>query len=104
MKHFYIATYLIMALLVAGGADIQIFTPNGTIWGYAYPNGDFILQGPGNESSTGRGEADPIAPYFHSPYPQQPQSSTSVYGYRDGDCYIILQPGKGSSFGYLTPE
>ncbi len=92
-KRFLIGLYLSGALLLAGGSEIQIITPNGTTFGHVYPNGDFILQGPGGLYSEGKLDTT------------QPLTGSSTYGYRSGDTTIILTPsGPAFEYGVKTPR
>ncbi len=107
MKPLFITIYLIAGLLLAG-ADIQIITPNGTTFGHIYPDGNFILRGPGQAQSEGRLSPNEsilpgipnVLPDLH---PGLPSLHDNTYGYREGNSYTIITPG-GTSFGYITPE
>jgi hypothetical protein len=93
---------LMLCLLIAtpvmaeGGADFTIRTPQGTAHGYNYPDGSFIIRGPGA----------PLPP-ASKPYDARDfQQNDSYYGQRHGDMYIITNPGAdGPTFGYgLMPK
>ena len=87
MKRILIATYLIGALAVAG-SDFRIQTPNGTAYGYTYPDGSFRVQAP----------APPAQTYQEQ---QAAPLSNNYYGYKHGDTTVIVNPsGGGSSFMY----
>jgi hypothetical protein len=87
MKRILIATYLIGAIAVAG-SDFRIQTPQGTAYGYTYPDGSFRVQ----------------APVQQPPSYQEQQAaplSNTYYGYNYGDSTVIVNPGgAGSSYLY----
>ena len=75
--------------LTAGGADVTIVTPNGTTFGYVYPDGSFRLDGPGSIQS--QGQMPTTEPMLAPP--------SSTFGYKHGDTTIIVGPN-GPAFMY----